>query len=117
MNLDIILSDDNKRGIVNLKSFIDKADIEGIDSTEIKRADHADGQMGAGDILNSVKTIIEAAVSPVDHKYELPPLAVNVALPPVQIVAGFIVTTGAELTVTVPVFVAEQPAEEVPVTE
>jgi hypothetical protein len=64
MNLDIILSDDNKRGIVNLKSFIDKADIEGIDSTEIKRADHADGQMGAGDILNSVKTIIEAAEKP-----------------------------------------------------
>jgi hypothetical protein len=64
MDLDIILSDGNKQGIVNLKSFIDKADIDGVDSTVIKRAEHLDGQMGAGDILNSIKTIIEAAEKP-----------------------------------------------------
>lgn len=64
MELDIILNSENKQGIVNLKSFIDRAYIEGIDKTEINRSIEPDGQMGAGNILDSVKTIIEAAEKP-----------------------------------------------------
>ena len=64
MKLDLILTDDNKQGIINLKSFIDRAGIEGVESTDIERTIHEDGQMGAGDLLNSVKTIIEAAEKP-----------------------------------------------------
>ena len=64
MELNIILGGENKQGIINLKSFIDNADIEGVDETEISRTQVASGQMGAGDILNSVKMLIEAAEKP-----------------------------------------------------
>src|SRR3954464_846558 len=58
MEITILLPEDSsKKGIGNLKTFIDKASIAGI-KTEIKRATHVHGQMGVGDILNSIKTII-----------------------------------------------------------
>lgn len=63
------------------------------------------------------ETVIEVPVSPVDHEYMPPPLAVSVVLPPLQIVPGLTVIMGAALTVTVPVFVVEQPDDDVPVTE
>lgn len=56
--------EESKQGVINLKSFIDKASIEGLESAQIGRKVHANDQMGAGDILNSVKLIIEAATDP-----------------------------------------------------
>ncbi|KAA9034552.1 hypothetical protein FW778_22205 [Ginsengibacter hankyongi] len=65
MRIQILLPEENsKEGIINLKNFIDRASIEGIDSAEINRSEHTDGQMGAGDILNSITTIIQAAEKP-----------------------------------------------------
>ena len=65
MELQILLLDENaKHGIVNLKNFIDKASIDGVEETEIERKPEEEGQMGAGDILGSIKTIIEAAEKP-----------------------------------------------------
>lgn len=57
------------------------------------------------------------ALKPVagDHVYVEAPLAVNVALEPLHIVAGGTLTTGIGLTVTVTVVVFVQPAALVPV--
>ena len=60
-------------------------------------------------------TVIAAVVAPVDHAYVVPPLAVNVALAPLQIVDEFTLTVGIAFTVTVEVLAAEQPFV-VPVT-
>ena len=60
-------------------------------------------------------TVIAAVVAPVDHAYVVPPLAVKVALLPLQIVEEFTLITGKAFTVTVDVFTAEQPLL-VPVT-
>ena len=49
-------------------------------------------------------TLIDGVVAPLDHKYELPLLAVRVTLPPWQNVVappGVIVAVGAGFTVTV----------------
>jgi hypothetical protein len=49
-------------------------------------------------------TVIAAVVAPVDHRYDTPPLAVSVTLPPAQSVVaplGVIVAVGSEFTVTV----------------
>ena len=51
--------------IIFLKDYIDKNSIEGIENTEIERLPHGNGQMGAGGIINSIKTLIEAAEKPV----------------------------------------------------
>ena len=65
MQIQILLPEGNaKQEVINLKSYLDKASINGIEKTEIERSVHSEGQMGAGDILNSVKTIIEAAEKP-----------------------------------------------------
>lgn len=65
MEIKILLpQEQSKHGAINLKKFIDQASIEGLESTEIERAAHGNGQMGLGDLLNSVKTIIEAATEP-----------------------------------------------------
>jgi len=64
MELNIILEDENKQGIINLKNFIDKASIDGLEDTEISREVHGDGQMGAGAILSSIVTVIDAAEKP-----------------------------------------------------
>jgi hypothetical protein len=48
-------------------------------------------------------------VSPVDHEYEVPPLAVNVAVPPEQIVGELTVIVTGGLTVTVAIAVPVQP--------
>jgi hypothetical protein len=51
-----------------------------------------------------VLTVIAAVVAPVDHRYDVPPLAVRVRLPPVQKVVGpdgVMVAVGSALTVTV----------------
>lgn len=64
MELNIILEDENKQGIINLKNFIDKAAIEGLEQTEINRSPATDGQMGAGIIISSIVTLIEAAEKP-----------------------------------------------------
>lgn len=65
MELQILLREENsKQGIINLKNYIDKASIEGLEETEIERAPHGEGEMGLGDLLGSIKTIIEAAQQP-----------------------------------------------------
>lgn len=65
MELQILLSEENsKQGVINLKNFIDKASIDGVEETHVERSLHTKGQMGAGNILNSITTIIEAAEKP-----------------------------------------------------
>jgi hypothetical protein len=65
MEIRILLPhEQSKQGAIHLKNMIDRASIEGVAGTEIERAAHDNGQMGAGDLLNSVKTIIEAASEP-----------------------------------------------------
>jgi hypothetical protein len=56
--------DTPKEGVTKLKDFIDRAEIDGIERTEIERAPHAVGQMGAGSLLNSIAAIISAATDP-----------------------------------------------------
>ena len=60
-----------------------------------------------------------AVISPVFHEYEVPPLAISVALVPMQIatVEGEIVAVGNEFTVTVLEAVAKHPVPLVTVTE
>jgi hypothetical protein len=51
-----------------------------------------------------VETVIPAVVAPVDQRYEVPPEAVSVTLPPAQKVTGpegVMVAVGSGLTVTV----------------
>jgi hypothetical protein len=51
-----------------------------------------------------VETVIAAVVAPVDQRYEVPPEAVSVTLPPVQKVVvpeGVMIAVGSGLTVTV----------------
>ena len=55
-------------------------------------------------------------VAPVLHEYVEPPLAVNVALPPGQIVGEFTVIVAGGPIVTVATAVPVQPAASVPVT-
>jgi hypothetical protein len=51
-----------------------------------------------------VETLMAAVVAPVDQRYDVPPEAVSVTLPPVQKVVGpdgVMVAVGSGLTVTV----------------
>ncbi len=57
-----------------------------------------------------------AVVSPVLQLYVFAPVAVNVAVPPGQIVAEFTVMVGVGLTVTEATAVPEQPCALLPVT-
>jgi hypothetical protein len=60
-------------------------------------------------------TVIGLVVCPLLHEYVEPPLAVKVAVAPLQIVGEFTVTVGKGLTVTVATAVPVQPVV-VPVT-
>jgi hypothetical protein len=62
------------------------------------------------------ETLMEAVVSPLDHEYALPPIPVNVAEVPEQIVGELTVMDGVELTVTVDTAVLLHPAASTPVT-
>lgn len=65
MELKILLPvDSSKEGVIHLKDFIDDACIQGIEKTEVERAPHDEGQMGAGILLNSIATLITAATEP-----------------------------------------------------
>ena len=61
-------------------------------------------------------TVVEAPVPPELQEYVLAPAAEIVAVAPVHMVAGVVVTVGKGLTVTTTVAVFVQPAAEVPVT-
>ena len=63
-------------------------------------------------------TVITAVFPPVLHKYEFPPVAVNVTLCPLQIVVAdaLILAVGKKLTFTVAEVDAEHPAALVTVT-
>ncbi len=65
MNLEIRLADsESKTALINLKNFIDRASPEGLLETKISRAESKTGEMNAGDLLNSIKVVIEAASKP-----------------------------------------------------
>lgn len=53
--------DTPKEAVIKLKEFLDRAEIVGMERTEIKRAPHAEGQMGTGTLLNAVTTFVSAA--------------------------------------------------------
>ena len=62
-------------------------------------------------------TVIAAVVAFVFHKYEVPPVAVNTLLPPVQMACvPLIAATGNGFTVNTRVAVAEHPFAFVTVT-
>lgn len=76
MELQISLPDDApKQGILNLKEYLDRSGIEGVERTEIETAPLRDGAMGAGELLNSITAIVSAAAEPLVelvrslHKY------------------------------------------------
>lgn len=56
--------DATPRDIINLKQFIDRAAIDGMEGAELERAQPGNNTMGAGDVINSIKMIIEAAEKP-----------------------------------------------------
>ena len=60
--------------------------------------------------------MIAAVIAPVLHEYEVPPVAVRVAVAPAHIVTLFTVGEGSAFTVTVPAAVAVHPFELVAVT-
>jgi hypothetical protein len=60
--------------------------------------------------------VIEVVIAPVLHEYDVPPVAVRVAVAPAHIVTLFTVGVGSAFTVTVPEAVAVQPAALVAVT-
>ena len=64
----------------------------------------------------AVEVVIEVVVALVLHTYEVPPVAVSVAVAPEHMVALFTVGEGSAFTVTVPVAVAVHPAALVAVT-
>jgi hypothetical protein len=64
MEFNIILEDSNKTGIINLKNYLEKASIDGVDEIEVNRTEHADDQMGAGAILSSITALISSAKNP-----------------------------------------------------
>lgn len=64
MEFNIILEDNNKSGIINLKNFIEKASIDGVETVEINRDIHSDGEMGAGAILSSITAMLSAVKNP-----------------------------------------------------
>jgi hypothetical protein len=65
MELQISLPDDSPRqGVLNLKDFLDRARIDGVEKTVIETAPLKDGAMGAGELLNSITAIISAAAEP-----------------------------------------------------
>jgi len=65
MELIIALPDSSpKQQIILLKNHIDRTIIDGITGTEIERATYIDGQLGIGDLLNSISAVIQAAEQP-----------------------------------------------------
>jgi hypothetical protein len=68
------------------------------------------------DIVAIGLTVIGLVVAPVLHEYVTPPTAVNVAVPPVQIVGEFTVIVAGGPIVTVAIAVPVHPAASVPVT-
>ena len=65
MKISIALSDaSSKDSIIFLKSYIDKSSIDGIEENQIDTIKIKDGEMGVGDILNSITMVIEAAEKP-----------------------------------------------------
>jgi len=63
------------------------------------------------------ETVITVVVAPPGNQvYVEPPVAVNVAVLPIQMVALFTLTVGKVFTVTVATAFAAQPFEFVPVT-
>ena len=65
MEIKIQLPEDvSGQGVLILKRYIDKAYIPGLQQTEIEQTAGAEGQMGAGELLNSISTIVSAAAEP-----------------------------------------------------
>ena len=65
MELKIQLPEDvSGQGVLILKKYIEKADISGLQQAEIEQTAGAAGQMGAGELLNSISTMITAAAEP-----------------------------------------------------
>jgi hypothetical protein len=76
MELQISLPENAPRqGVLNLKEFLDRAGIDGVERTKIDTAPLEEGEMGVGELLNSITAIISAAAEPLVelvrclHKY------------------------------------------------
>lgn len=52
------------QGVINVKKFVGKASIDGVEETEIDRTIHSEGQMGKGNILNSITAILFLLIFP-----------------------------------------------------
>ena len=65
MELSIVLQQEEyKKGVIHLKQDLDKAAIDGLSGVEIDRATLKGNEQGAGDILSSIKVVIQAAQKP-----------------------------------------------------
>ena len=64
----------------------------------------------------AIEVVIDVVTAPVLHEYDVPPVAVNVAVAPAHIVGLLTAGVGLAFTVTVPAAVAVQPAALVAVT-
>jgi hypothetical protein len=65
MKIRIAVPEDlSKKNLLHLKSFLERADIEGLDKIDIERKDIRPGQMGFGEVMNSLELIIHAAEKP-----------------------------------------------------
>jgi len=56
--------ENSAKAAVHLKSFIDSSHIDGLEKTTIDSSPNLPGQMGAGELLGRITTIIEAAEKP-----------------------------------------------------
>ena len=65
MELKIQLPEDvSGQGVLILKRYIEKAGITGLQRAEIEQTAGTAGQMGAGELLNSISAIVTAAAEP-----------------------------------------------------
>ncbi len=65
MELQIVVSKESSvQGAINLKRFIDSASIDGLEKSEVDRSFSNQGEMGTGNLLGSITTLIQAAEKP-----------------------------------------------------
>ena len=64
MEIEISLPDATpKQEIINLKNYIERETIDGLAKVNVERVPHGDGQLGIGDLLNTITAIITATAA------------------------------------------------------